>query len=697
MRKIADELLSAYLDGALTDSERAEVAEYLAATPSARLRLEDLVTVRSRLRALPKLTLEANFRETVLQRIAQSSPNIPHAAPRGPGELNGHYFSSGESNGRRSKTTFLLAVAASLMLCAVPLYSFLFRVQAPAVARMNPPSENAPAPADLKRPKSTSPPNQLADNASKDDFANGDFSKGEHFEQRELAGQAPHIAAGKAEGKFPATDMPAGQSGGGDSLGLRSDNAGGFGGAPSPPRSANNPTGELAPGGFSRGGAAGGELPEPGYSAARRSNTPGVSGGGMGGGLGGGLGGGPPAPGQQRAQAEIQTERILDLQKRLREVPVGEMQADRFARTDLGLNAASNEPQILICDVASATDFDTFEVALRENGIVIANDKAAGAESGVKSNLAAEGERRQERKLAIGDTGNYRVYVIDTPAAQLDGVVTFFKAASQAQVVTGWDLAASLESRDDATENDKIFDELAQAKGKQASDPDWRAQVKEFKKSAGVSDGRQDRTSANESGAYNKTGAYERNPKGASPDALEGGYAAPLAGTATVPADPQGVQGNKSTSRSARALGRAIQLPVPAESAARLRRQLADLENPSTREKAEFDAEANDKPRENRDKTGEAKAPVDPGGRGQKGEEKNRGGEPEDGLQRGSSKATGVGNREVEEANGEVASERVRTIRTIVVLRINEAAARARQAPAAAEAPAEAIPATPDK
>ncbi len=65
--RVNNELLSAYLDGEVTAEERAEVEEALVASASARSALETLRQVQARMRALPRLSLPADFHERVVQ------------------------------------------------------------------------------------------------------------------------------------------------------------------------------------------------------------------------------------------------------------------------------------------------------------------------------------------------------------------------------------------------------------------------------------------------------------------------------------------------------------------------------------------------------------------------------------------------------------------------------------------------------
>jgi anti-sigma factor RsiW len=64
-----DELLSAYVDGELTDAERAKVEERLASDPAARELVAEMRALSGTLRALPKMTLTEDVRAAVLGQV----------------------------------------------------------------------------------------------------------------------------------------------------------------------------------------------------------------------------------------------------------------------------------------------------------------------------------------------------------------------------------------------------------------------------------------------------------------------------------------------------------------------------------------------------------------------------------------------------------------------------------------------------
>jgi anti-sigma factor RsiW len=66
-REFPDELLSAHLDGELTDAERAKVERLLAASPPDRQLFEDLKSLRGELASLPRAEVSPDFADRVVQ------------------------------------------------------------------------------------------------------------------------------------------------------------------------------------------------------------------------------------------------------------------------------------------------------------------------------------------------------------------------------------------------------------------------------------------------------------------------------------------------------------------------------------------------------------------------------------------------------------------------------------------------------
>src|SRR3954470_11579890 len=72
--ELDDELLSAYLDGELSASERAAVEARLATDPAAQQLLHELRSVSQSVQALPTESLGRDLSEEILRRARQSKP-----------------------------------------------------------------------------------------------------------------------------------------------------------------------------------------------------------------------------------------------------------------------------------------------------------------------------------------------------------------------------------------------------------------------------------------------------------------------------------------------------------------------------------------------------------------------------------------------------------------------------------------------
>lgn len=101
-----DELLSAYVDGELTDAERAEVQRRLADDPRAQEFVDELRSIGEQMQALPKLTLGEDLRSTILQRAERTMllGDDSQTTPRS------------RDNGSRRWLWAAMAVAATLLL-----------------------------------------------------------------------------------------------------------------------------------------------------------------------------------------------------------------------------------------------------------------------------------------------------------------------------------------------------------------------------------------------------------------------------------------------------------------------------------------------------------------------------------------------------------------------------------------------------
>jgi anti-sigma factor RsiW len=106
----SEELLSAYVDGELSASERAEVERWLEQHPSARDKLEDFRRLSQMFGNLPRTEVPDEFRTQVLQRAERRMLLPDPAAPRKPGGKRG----------------WLLALAAPLASAAVLVLTVQF-------------------------------------------------------------------------------------------------------------------------------------------------------------------------------------------------------------------------------------------------------------------------------------------------------------------------------------------------------------------------------------------------------------------------------------------------------------------------------------------------------------------------------------------------------------------------------------------
>ena len=74
-----DELLSGYIDGELTDEERAQVEQRLENDSSARAMVDDLRALSGKLKSLPRQRLDEDLRTAVLTQIGRRSVELPPA------------------------------------------------------------------------------------------------------------------------------------------------------------------------------------------------------------------------------------------------------------------------------------------------------------------------------------------------------------------------------------------------------------------------------------------------------------------------------------------------------------------------------------------------------------------------------------------------------------------------------------------
>lgn len=114
--ELDDELLSAYLDGELTDSERALVEARLASDPEAQHLLHQLRSVSQDIQALPLETGPRDFRDQVLQRIVKTPIAREATAASAPTPEVRTTTTPLAFQGRRPWIWASLAVAAGLMI-----------------------------------------------------------------------------------------------------------------------------------------------------------------------------------------------------------------------------------------------------------------------------------------------------------------------------------------------------------------------------------------------------------------------------------------------------------------------------------------------------------------------------------------------------------------------------------------------------
>ncbi|MEM8864019.1 MAG: zf-HC2 domain-containing protein [Planctomycetota bacterium] len=121
----ADELLSAYLDGELSDAERTAVEKRLASDAGARQTLEQLRELSTTLRDLPPAKPNPSLRDAVLQQVEQDLDTRLAVSPRTTNDANasadsqsagGAFASLPFGRSRRGWAWAAAAVAASLLL-----------------------------------------------------------------------------------------------------------------------------------------------------------------------------------------------------------------------------------------------------------------------------------------------------------------------------------------------------------------------------------------------------------------------------------------------------------------------------------------------------------------------------------------------------------------------------------------------------
>src|SRR5262249_10555183 len=129
----SEEILSAYVDGELTDQERAEVEHWLESSPGARERLEDFRGLSRLFASLPRTEVPQEFPTRVLQ-LAERRMLLPEAGTR--------------STQRRR---WVLAISGSLASAALLLICLQVQFRDPVPG--NPGGRNLPLPGVVNRPR----------------------------------------------------------------------------------------------------------------------------------------------------------------------------------------------------------------------------------------------------------------------------------------------------------------------------------------------------------------------------------------------------------------------------------------------------------------------------------------------------------------------------------------------------------------
>jgi len=78
--EFTDELISAYLDGELSDQQRRIVEQEMEREPRYRQMFDELVALRNTLHSLPQHQLDAAFHEGVMERVLKGEPTTPKPA-----------------------------------------------------------------------------------------------------------------------------------------------------------------------------------------------------------------------------------------------------------------------------------------------------------------------------------------------------------------------------------------------------------------------------------------------------------------------------------------------------------------------------------------------------------------------------------------------------------------------------------------
>lgn len=191
-----DELLSAYLDGEVTATERMRVETLLANHSDAQQSLEELRTVRAGLALLPRYTLPADFVELVLARIrkldGQGSSGAANETPRTI-SLNGAERRGRPPFHRALRYVAYTAVAAAAAIAVIVVTAKPRQAEGPVATVAGKGKAGAPAtarptlqPAPLEAPAPAAPADEM-DAHGIADMPAGRGRGGDRSERRELA------------------------------------------------------------------------------------------------------------------------------------------------------------------------------------------------------------------------------------------------------------------------------------------------------------------------------------------------------------------------------------------------------------------------------------------------------------------------------------------------------------------------------
>ena len=127
IRDFSDEQLSAYLDGELSEGERAAIEAHLAADPASRKLLEELRAVSGQVKSLPTYSAGAGFADRVVEAALAAKQQQPSAA---------------SAPARTARRTWMAVVVAGVAATAAAI-AIMFQGRKPIKGQVAP---AAPAP-----------------------------------------------------------------------------------------------------------------------------------------------------------------------------------------------------------------------------------------------------------------------------------------------------------------------------------------------------------------------------------------------------------------------------------------------------------------------------------------------------------------------------------------------------------------------